>query len=44
MASLRNVEDDNPGPEYDAELLTDVSANERTANAPQDENEEHKRI
>jgi hypothetical protein len=44
MASLHNAEDDEPGPEYDAELLADVSANERTANAPQDKNEEYKRI
>jgi hypothetical protein len=34
MASLRNADDDEPGPEYDAELLTDVSADERTADAP----------
>jgi hypothetical protein len=45
MATLRNAEEvDEPGPEYDAELLVDVSANERTVDAPQDENEEHKRI
>jgi hypothetical protein len=44
MASLRNAEDDEPGLEYDTELLADVSADERTADAPQDENEEHKRI
>jgi hypothetical protein len=44
MASLCNEEDDEPGLEYDAELLTDISTNERTTDAPQDENEEHKRI
>jgi hypothetical protein len=44
MASLRNTEDDEPGLEYDAELLADVSGNEHTTDAPQNENEEHKRI
>jgi hypothetical protein len=44
MASLRNADDDEPGPEYDAELLTDVSADERMADGLQDENEEHRRI
>jgi hypothetical protein len=34
MASLRNEEDDEPGPEYDDEVLVDVSANEPTADAP----------
>jgi hypothetical protein len=34
MAFLQNAEDDEPGPEYDAELLADVSADEHTANAP----------
>jgi hypothetical protein len=32
------------GPEYDSEQLADVSAHEYIANAPQDENEEHRRI
>jgi hypothetical protein len=44
MASLRNVDDDKPGPEYDDELLADVSTDERTMDAPQNENEEHRRI
>jgi hypothetical protein len=44
MASLRNAEDNERGPKYDAELLADVSINERTEDAPQDENEEHRRI
>jgi hypothetical protein len=44
MASLHNADDDEPGPEYDAELLADVSADERTADDPQDEHEEHRRI
>jgi hypothetical protein len=43
MASLHHVDDDEPGPEYDDELLADVSTNERMVNAPQDENEEHRR-
>jgi hypothetical protein len=44
MASLRNADDDVPDPEYGDELLTDVSADERTGDASQDENEEHRRI
>jgi hypothetical protein len=31
-------------PQYDNEQLTDVSANEPTADAPQDDDEEHQRI
>jgi hypothetical protein len=34
MASLRNADDDELGPEYDAELLADVSTNERTVDVP----------
>jgi hypothetical protein len=34
MASLRNVDDDKLGPEYDDEQLVNVSANEPTADAP----------
>jgi hypothetical protein len=34
MASFRNADDDEPGSEYDDELLADVSADERTADAP----------
>jgi hypothetical protein len=44
MSSLRNVEDDELDPEYDNEQLVDVSADEPTTNAPQDEDEEHRRI
>jgi uncharacterized iron-regulated protein len=44
MASLRNVDDDEKNSEYDAELLTDVSADERMADAPQGENEKYRRI
>jgi hypothetical protein len=44
MASLRNVEDDELDPQYNNEQLTDVSADELTADAPQDEDEEHRRI
>ncbi|RLM58362.1 inactive tetrahydrocannabinolic acid synthase-like [Panicum miliaceum] len=44
MASLRNTQDDEPGPAYDAELLADISVDERTADAPQVENEELIRI
>jgi hypothetical protein len=44
MASLRNADDEEPGPKYDDELLADVSADERTVDAPQDENKEHRRI
>jgi hypothetical protein len=44
MASLRNADDDEPGPEYDDGLLGDVSADERTVDIPQDKNKEHRRI
>jgi hypothetical protein len=44
MASLRNSEDDELGPKNDAELLTDISADECMEDAPKDENEEHRRI
>jgi hypothetical protein len=44
MASLHNAKDDEPGPEYDAKLLADVSIDECTTEAPQDENKEHRRI
>jgi hypothetical protein len=44
MASLRNVEDDELDPQYNNEQLVDVSADEPTTNAPQDEDEEHQRI
>jgi hypothetical protein len=44
MASLHNTEDDKLEPQYDNEQLADVSADEPTADAPQDEDEEHRRI
>jgi hypothetical protein len=44
MASLRNVEDDELDPKYDNEQLTNISADEPTAEAPQDEDEEQGRI
>jgi hypothetical protein len=45
MASLREHDDDDePGREYDDEVLVDISADERTADAPQDKGEEHRRI
>jgi hypothetical protein len=44
IASLHNADDDESGPEYEDELLLDVSADEPTADAPQDENEERRRI
>jgi hypothetical protein len=34
MASLCNADGDELGPEYDAELLTDMSVDDRTADAP----------
>jgi hypothetical protein len=34
MASLRNADDDELDPEYDNDLLVDVSADKRTADAP----------
>jgi hypothetical protein len=42
--TANNVDDDELGPEYDDEQLTDVSADEPMADTPQDENEEHRRI
>ncbi|RLM62141.1 GAG-POL precursor [Panicum miliaceum] len=44
MASLRNAEDDELDPQYDNEQLEDVLADEPTADAPQDEDEEHRWI
>jgi hypothetical protein len=44
IASLRNAEEDELGTQYDNEQLVDVSADEPTAVAPQDEDEEHRRI
>jgi hypothetical protein len=45
MASLHEHDDDDePRREYDDELLIDVSTDERTADAPQVEDEEHRRI
>jgi hypothetical protein len=45
MASIHeHGDEDEPGREYDDELLADVSADERTADAPQDKDEERKRI
>jgi hypothetical protein len=45
MASLHeHGNDDEPGREYDDELLADISSNESTADVPQDEDEEHRRI
>jgi hypothetical protein len=45
MASLHeHSDDDEPGRVYDNKLLADVSADERTVDSPQGEDEEHKRI
>jgi hypothetical protein len=44
MASVRNVEKDELDPQYHNEQLVDVSADEPTANSPQDEDEEHRMI
>jgi hypothetical protein len=44
MASLCNAEDNELGQDYDVELLADVSIDKRMEDAPQDENEEHRRI
>jgi hypothetical protein len=44
LASLRNTYDDEPGPEYDDELLVHVSADKPTVDVPQNENKEHRRI
>jgi hypothetical protein len=44
MASLHNAKEDELDTQYDNEQLADVSADEPTANSPQDEDEEHRRI
>jgi hypothetical protein len=45
MAALHeHGDDDEQGREYDDKLLVDVSTDERTTDAPQDEGEEHRRI
>jgi hypothetical protein len=44
MASLCNTEEDELNPQYDSEQLVDVSADKPIADAPQDEDEEHRRI
>jgi signal transduction histidine kinase len=44
MAYLHNAEEDELGTQYDNEQLADVSADEPTADAPQDEDKEHRRI
>jgi hypothetical protein len=44
MASLCNVEEDELGTQYDNKQLTYISTDEPTADAPQDEDEEHRRI
>jgi hypothetical protein len=44
MASLRNVEDDELDSQSDNEQLTNVSAHEPVADAPQDEDKGHRRI
>jgi signal transduction histidine kinase len=44
MASLCNAENDELDPQYNNEQLMDVSADEPTADAPQDEDKEHRRI
>jgi hypothetical protein len=44
MASLCNMEEDELDPQYDNEQLADVSTDEPTADAPQDKDEEHRRI
>jgi hypothetical protein len=44
MASLRNAEEDELGTQYNNEQLTDVLADEPTADAPQDEDKEHRWI
>jgi hypothetical protein len=44
MASLHKMEEHELGTQYDTEQLTNISADEPTADAPQDEDEEHRRI
>jgi hypothetical protein len=42
MASLHNVEEDELGTQYDNEQLADISADEPTADAPHDEDKDHR--
>ncbi|RLM98597.1 hypothetical protein C2845_PM06G27930 [Panicum miliaceum] len=44
MASIRNADEDKLGTQYDNEQLADISVDEPIADAPQDEDEEHRRI
>jgi hypothetical protein len=44
MVSLCNAEDDELDPQYGNKQLADISADEPTGDAPQDEDEEHRRI
>jgi hypothetical protein len=45
MASIRNHDDDDePGNQYDNELLAEVFADENMANVPQDKDEERRRV
>lgn len=45
MASIHDrLDDDELGPEYNDEALADVSTDEHTADAPQHEDEKHRRI
>lgn len=44
MASLHNVDDDEPGIEFDDELLDQISPNENSIDVPQDEDAERRRI
>jgi hypothetical protein len=44
MVSLCNAEEDEHETQYDNEKLTNISADEPIADAPQDEDEEHRRV
>jgi hypothetical protein len=44
MTSICNVEDDELDPQYENKQFADVSADEAAADAPQDEDEKHRRI
>jgi len=44
MASIHDTDDDEPGIEFNNELLDEILGDENTAEAPQDKDAEHRRI
>jgi len=44
MASIRDIDNDEPGADYENELLDEISADEGMVQAPADEDKEQRRI